>query len=229
MLACIQRRQNFPSQHLNCSARSVMASAPPLLLSAPHLQPGVSKGEPVSRYPSPAELDAFAQKTARNPLTIKIFQTEVRVPQHKQLNKTVNGLDTTGQSYSSCPHSRGYQGLLAIVKASVTIKGVVKNSEGKRTKHSSGQASVGPYGNAPYRQGHKAYHTSSCKAPDVPTDTHCSSARASGNPGRAPRAELAQVQSLMRQMSRNPTESSWEERPEPARLCRPPPWPPRAG
>uniref|UniRef100_A0A3B4ATZ2 Uncharacterized protein n=1 Tax=Periophthalmus magnuspinnatus TaxID=409849 RepID=A0A3B4ATZ2_9GOBI len=160
--------------------------------------------EPVSRYPSPAELDAFAQKTARNPLTIKIFQTEVRVPQHKQLNKTVNGLDTTGQSYSSCPHSRGYQGLLAIVKASVTIKGVVKNSEGKRTKHSSGQASVGPYGNAPYRQGHKAYHTSSCKAPDVPTDTHCSSARASGDPGRAPRAELAQVQSLMRQMSRNP-------------------------
>ncbi|XP_020780901.1 protein FAM222A-like [Boleophthalmus pectinirostris] len=211
MLACIQRRQNFPSQHLNCSTKSVMASAPPLLLPAPHLQPGISKGEPapmVSRYPSPAELDAFAQKTARSPLTIKIFQTEVRVPQHKQLNKTVNGLDTTGQSYSSYPYSGGYQGLLAIVKASVTIKGVLKNSDGKRTKHSNGQASMAPYSNAmsnTYRHGHKAYHTSSCKSSDVPTDTQCSSTRvASGDPSRLPQAELAQVQSLMRQMSRNP-------------------------
>lgn len=186
-----------------------MPSAPTLLLPVPQPQPGNSKGEhasTVSRYPSPAELDAFAQKTASNPLTIKIFQSEVRVPQHKQLNKTVNGLDTTGQNYSSYPYSGGYQGLLAIVKASVTIKGVVKNSDGKRTKHI--QTSVAPYSNpinTSYRHGHKVYHNSSCKSSDVPTDTLCSSTRvASGDHSLPPQSELAQVQSLMRQMSRNP-------------------------
>lgn len=211
MLACIQRRQNF-SQHLDFTAKSVMAPAPPpppppLLLSVPQLQPRHSKGEPasvVSRYPSPAELDAFAQKTASSPLSIKIFQTEVRVPQHKQLNKTVNGFDTTGQSYSSYPYLGGYQGLLAIVKASVTVKGVVKNSDGKRTKHANGQTSVAPYNNSNCRHGHKAYHISSCKSADVPADTLCSSTgMASGDPSLAPQSELAQVQSLMRQMSRN--------------------------
>lgn len=208
MLACIQRRQNFSSQHRDCSAKSVMPSAPPLLLPVPHLQPGNSKREHAStgsRYPSPAELDAFAQKTASSPLTIKIFQNEVRVPQHKQLNKTVNGLDTTGQSYSSYPYSGGYQGLLAIVKASVTIKGVIKNSDGKRTKHIP--TSVAPYNNPinnSYKHGHKAYHNSTCKSSDVSTDTRCSSTRvASGDHSLAPQSELAQVQSLMRQMSRN--------------------------
>lgn len=187
-----------------------MPSAPPLLLPVPQPQPAKLKGDrasTVSRYPSPAELDAFAQKTASCPLTIKIFQSEVRVPQHKQLNKTVNGLDTTGQSYNSYPYSGGYKGLLAIVKASVTIKGVVKNSEGKRTKHVTGQT-VTPYNNPisnSYRHGHKAYHNSSCKSSDVPTDTLCSSARvASRDHSLAPQSELAQVQSLMRQTSRNP-------------------------
>lgn len=186
-----------------------MPSAPPLLLPVPHTQPGSSKGErapTVSRYPSPAELDAFAQKTASSPLTIKIFQSEVRVPQNKQLNKTVNGLDTTGQSHSQYLCSGGYQGLLAVVKASVTIKGVVKNSDGKRAKHI--QTSVAPYNNPinnSNRHGHKAYHNSSCKPSDVPNDTLCSSTRvASGDHSLSPQSDLAQVQSLMRQMSRNP-------------------------
>ncbi|KAM6902689.1 protein FAM222A-like isoform 2-T4 [Xenentodon cancila] len=166
----------------------------------------------VSRYPSPAELDAFAQKTANSPLTIKIFPSDVRVPQHKQLNKTVNGLDTTGQRYSpySHSHSGGYQGLLAIVKASVVVKGVVKTSEGKRTKQANSQTSVAPYNNPlnngyTVRHGHKAYHISSCKPPDVPTETLCSTVgMASGDQRLAPQSELAEVQSLMRQMSRVP-------------------------
>lgn len=208
MLACIQRQQNFSSQHLDCTAKSVIPPAPPLLLPVPQLQAGNSKGEcasTLSRYPSPAELDAFAQKTASCPLTIKIFQSEVRVPQHKQLNKTVNGLDTTGQSYSSYPYSGGYQGLLAIVKASVTIKGVIKNSDGKRTKHMP--TSVGPYNtptNISYRHGHKAHHNSTCKSLDASSDTLCSSNRvATEDHSLPPQTQLAQVQSLRRQMSRN--------------------------
>uniref|UniRef100_A0A3Q3QP81 Uncharacterized protein n=1 Tax=Monopterus albus TaxID=43700 RepID=A0A3Q3QP81_MONAL len=159
----------------------------------------------ISRYPSPAELDAFAQKTANSPLSIKIFPSDVRVPQHKQLNKTVNGLDTTGHRHSSYshPYSGGYQGLLAIVKASVVVKGVVKNSEGRRTKHTNTQTSVAPYNNPlnngyRLRHGHKAYHISSCKPPDVPIETLCSSAgMASGDQSLAPHSELAEVQNLM--------------------------------
>lgn len=174
---------------------------------------GSSPGEPssvVSRYPSPAELDAFAQKTANSPLSIKIFPSDVRVPQHKQLNKTVNGFDTTGYAAYSQPYSGGYQGLLAIVKASVVVKGVVKNSEGRRTKHANSQASVAPYNNPlnngyTVRRGHKAYHISSCKPPDVPIETLCSNTRtASRDQSQAPQPELAEVQSLMRQMSRIP-------------------------
>lgn len=173
-------------------------------------------GEPASmtsRYPSPAELDAFAQKTASSPLSIKIFPSNIRVPQHKQLNKTVNGLDTTGQRYSpySSPYSGGYQGLLAIVKASVVVKGVVKNSEGKRTRHAYTQTALAPYNNSinngytATRQGHKAYHISSCKPPDVPIETICSSAvMSSGDHSLPPQSELAEVQSLMRQMNRVP-------------------------
>lgn len=173
-------------------------------------------GEPasrISRYPSPAELDAFAQKTANCPLSIKIFPTDIRVPQHKQLNRTVNGLDTTGQCYSpySHPYSGGYQGLLAIVKASVAVKGVVKNSEGKRSKHTYTQTSVAPYNNSlnngytVTRHGHKAYHISTCKPPDMPIETLCSSAAmASGDQSLARQAELVEVQSLMRQMKRVP-------------------------
>ncbi|XP_061458395.1 protein FAM222A isoform X2 [Rhineura floridana] len=98
------------------------------------------------RYPSPAELDAYAQKVANNPLTIKIFPTNIRVPQHKHLNRTVNGYDTTGQRYSPYPvHASGYQGLLAIVKASSSSKGVVKSAEGKRTKMSPAHVAIAPY------------------------------------------------------------------------------------
>ncbi|CAJ1070586.1 protein FAM222A [Xyrichtys novacula] len=216
MLACIQRRQNLSSQHLGCKPKSLDVPATPLLLSVPPLQQCTRKGEPasmVSRYPSPAELDAFAQKTANSPLSIKIFPSDVRVPQHKQLNKTVNGLDTTGQRYSpySHPYSGGYQGLLAIVKASVVVRGVLKNSEGRRTKHANSQTPAAPYNNPlnnsyTVRHGHKAYHISSCKPPDVPVEMVCSSTgMASGDQSLAPQSELAEVQSLMmRQMSRVP-------------------------
>lgn len=215
MLACIQRRQNLSSQRLACTPKSLDVPPPPLLLPAPPLQTCSRKGElasVTSRYPSPAELDAFAQKTANNPLSIKIFPSDVRVPQHKQLNKTVNGLDTTGQRYSpySHPYSGGYQGLLAIIKASAVAKGVVKSSEGRRTKHANTQSSVAPYNNPlnngyTVRHGHRAYRISSCKPPDVPMETLCSSTgRASGDQSLAPQSELAEVQSLMRQMSRVP-------------------------
>uniref|UniRef100_A0A3B5KZT0 Family with sequence similarity 222 member A n=1 Tax=Xiphophorus couchianus TaxID=32473 RepID=A0A3B5KZT0_9TELE len=168
-------------------------------------------GSMISRYPSPAELDAFAQKTANNPLSIKIFPSDVRVPQHKQLNKTVNGLDTTGQRYSPYhhPHSGGYQGLLAIVKASV-VKGVLKSSEGKRTKHMNSQTSVAPYNNplndsCTVRHRHEAYNTGSYKPPDVPIEALCSAAgMASRDQSLASQSELAEVQSLMRRMSRVP-------------------------
>uniref|UniRef100_UPI0037E9766E protein FAM222A n=1 Tax=Semicossyphus pulcher TaxID=241346 RepID=UPI0037E9766E len=216
MLACIQRRQNLSSQRLGCAPKSLDVPPTPLLLSVPPLQTCTHKGElasVISRYPSPAELDAFAQKTANSPLSIKIFPSDVRVPQHKQLNKTVNGLDTTGQRFSpyAHPYSGGYQGLLAVVKASVVVKSVLKNSEGRRTKHANSQASVAPYNNPlnnsyTVRHGHKAYHISSCKPPDVPIETVCSSTgMASGDQSLAPQSELAEVQSLMmRQMSRVP-------------------------
>lgn len=198
----------FPS--LDCSSCLPLSLS---LLTNRSLLCASSPGEPssvVSRYPSPAELDAFAQRTANSPLSIKIFPSDVRVPQHKQLNKTVNGLDTTGYSAYSQPYSGGYQGLLAIVKASVVVKGVVKNSEGRRTKHANSQASVAPYNNPlnngyPVRRGHKAYHVSSCKPPDVPIETLCSNTRAAPrDQSQAPQSELAEVQSLMRQMSRIP-------------------------
>ncbi|XP_066465895.1 protein FAM222A [Tiliqua scincoides] len=134
MLACLQRTQNPPSQHLPC----------------PKQAPEPRKREAMApthspRYPSPAELDAYAQKVANHPLTIKIFPTNIRVPQHKHLNRTVNGYDTTGQRYSPYPvQASGYQGLLAIVKAS-SSKGVVKSAEGKRTKMSPVHVAVAPY------------------------------------------------------------------------------------
>ncbi|NXE12317.1 F222A protein, partial [Lophotis ruficrista] len=133
MLACLQRTQNPPAQHLACPGKALEPRK--CETAAPMHSP---------RYPSPAELDAYAQKVANSPLTIKIFPTNIRVPQHKHLNRTVNGYDTTGQRYSPYPlHAGGYQGLLAIVKASG--KSVVKNSEGKRTKLSPAQVGVAPY------------------------------------------------------------------------------------
>ncbi|XP_061703724.1 protein FAM222A [Syngnathoides biaculeatus] len=217
MLACIQRRQNLSSQHLTCVPKSLDVPTPPLLLPAPPPPPLCThKGEPpsaASRYPSPAELDAFARRTASSPLCIKIFPSDIRVPQHKQLSKTVNGLDTTGQSYGtySQPYAGGYQGLLAIgqVAAAATVKGVVKNSDGKRTKQTHSQGCPTAYKNPanrgyPVRHGHKAHHVSSCK-PDVPVETLCSIAgMPSGDHSLLPCSELAEVQSLMRQLNRVP-------------------------
>lgn len=129
-----------------------------------------------SRYPSPAELDAYAEKVANSPLSIKIFPTTIRVPQHKHLSRTVNGYDTSGQRYSPYPqHAAGYQGLLAIVKAAVSsssvvapagpAKSVLKSAEGKRTKLSPAAVQVGiaPYP-APSTLGPLAYP----KPPEAP-------------------------------------------------------------
>uniref|UniRef100_A0A8C5LLN0 Family with sequence similarity 222 member A n=1 Tax=Leptobrachium leishanense TaxID=445787 RepID=A0A8C5LLN0_9ANUR len=133
MLACLQRTQNPPVKHLICANKGL---EPRKCEAATPMQ--------TPRYPSPAELDAYAQKVANNPLTIKIFPTNIRVPQHKHLNRTVNGYDTTGQRYSPYPmHTNGYQGLLAVVKSS--SKSVLKNVEGKRTKMSTAQVGVSPY------------------------------------------------------------------------------------
>ncbi|XP_035382303.1 protein FAM222A [Electrophorus electricus] len=148
MLACLQRRQN-PVPHRN-------PEAPPTAArkregSMPVLSP---------RYPSSAELDAYAQKTANSPLSIKIFPANVRVPQHKHLNRTVNGFDTTGQRYSPYapahpqPRPGAYQGLLAIVRvtsaassssSSSSARAVVKSAEGRRTKLSPALVAAAPY------------------------------------------------------------------------------------
>ncbi|XP_015355642.1 protein FAM222A [Marmota marmota marmota] len=159
MLACLQRTQNPPGQHLACPSRSLELRKCETVASSMHS----------SRYPSPAELDAYAEKVANSPLSIKIFPTNIRVPQHKHLSRTVNGYDTSGQRYSPYPpHSSGYQGLLAIVKAAVSsssgaapagpAKGVLKSAEGKRTKLSPATVQVGiaPYP-APSTLGPLAY------------------------------------------------------------------------
>ncbi|XP_028710606.1 protein FAM222A [Peromyscus leucopus] len=153
MLACLQRTQNPPGQHLACPSKSLELRKCESVASSMHS----------TRYPSPAELDAYAEKVANSPLSIKIFPTNIRVPQHKHLSRTVNGYDTSGQRYSPYPqHAPGYQGLLAIVKAAVSsssssssgsavpaghTKSVLKSVEGKRTKLSPAPVRVGiaPY------------------------------------------------------------------------------------
>lgn len=147
MLACLQRTQNPPGQHLACPSKSLDLRKCESVAGSMHS----------SRYPSPAELDAYAEKVANSPLSIKIFPTNIRVPQHKHLSRTVNGYDTSGQRYSPYPqHATGYQGLLAIVKAAVSsgaaapaghAKSVLKSVEGKRTKLSPAAVQVGiaPY------------------------------------------------------------------------------------
>ncbi|KAM8797728.1 protein FAM222A [Eudromia elegans] len=193
MLACLQRTQNPPGQHLACATKS--------------LEP--RKGEPAAsmhspRYPSPAELDAYAQKVAHSPLTIKIFPTNIRVPQHKHLNRTVNGYDTTGQRYSPYPlHASGYQGLLAIVRASG--KSVVKNSEGKRTKLSPAQVGIAPYPPAstlapgPSCAGQLLYHGHGPKAMEGPAGA---SALPLASRGLAlPQPNLPSIQSIIYQLN----------------------------
>lgn len=76
MLACLQRTQNAPGQHLACPSKSLELRKCEAVASAMHS----------SRYPSPAELDAYAEKVANSPLSIKIFPTNIRVPQHKHLS-----------------------------------------------------------------------------------------------------------------------------------------------
>ncbi|XP_025892530.1 protein FAM222A [Nothoprocta perdicaria] len=196
MLACLQRTQNPPGQHLACATKG--------------LEPRKGKCEPAAsmhspRYPSPAELDAYAQKVAHSPLTIKIFPTNIRVPQHKHLNRTVNGYDTTGQRYSPYPlHASGYQGLLAIVRASG--KSVVKNSEGKRTKLSPAQVGIAPYPPAstlapgPSCAGQLLYHgPKAMEGPAAP-----GAASALPLPSRAlplPQPNLPSIQSIIYQLN----------------------------
>ncbi|XP_076586054.1 protein FAM222A [Chaetodon auriga] len=180
MLACLQRRQNPPPQHPVCASKTL---EPPQALGR-KCELVVPTHTP--RYPTAAELDAYAQKTANSPLSIKIFPTNIRVPQHKHLNRTVNGYDTTGQRYSPYPHlhTGGYHGLLAIVKASssssssststfVPSKGVLKNSEGRRTKLSPAHVAVAPYpppSSSTLASGHgqMVYHTGPSKPPEGP-------------------------------------------------------------
>uniref|UniRef100_A0A2K6L2J5 Family with sequence similarity 222 member A n=1 Tax=Rhinopithecus bieti TaxID=61621 RepID=A0A2K6L2J5_RHIBE len=189
MLACLQRTQNPPGQHLARPSKSLELRKCEAVASAMHS----------SRYPSPAELDAYAEKVANSPLSIKIFPTNIRVPQHKHLSRTVNGYDTSGQRYSPYPqHTAGYQGLLAIVKAAVSssstaapagpAKSVLKSAEGKRTKLSPAAVQVGiaPYP-APSTLGPLAYP----KPPEAPAPPPGLPAAATAAsviplPGRAP-------------------------------------------
>ncbi|XP_068510292.1 protein FAM222A [Anas acuta] len=198
MLACLQRTQNPPGQHLACPNKALEPRK--CETAAPMHSP---------RYPSPAELDAYAQKVANSPLTIKIFPTNIRVPQHKHLNRTVNGYDTTGQRYSPYPvHASGYQGLLAIVKASG--KSVVKNAEGKRTKLSPAQAGVAPYpasstlAPGPSCAGQLSYHggQKQLEGPVPPNVTVAASALPlAGRSLALPPSNLPSIQSIIYQLN----------------------------
>ncbi|XP_026767195.1 protein FAM222A isoform X1 [Pangasianodon hypophthalmus] len=147
MLACLQPSLNATHSSKSLDTPSVHKRESSMAVHSP-------------RYPSTAELDAYAQKTANSPLSIKIFPTNIRVPQHKHLNRTVNGYDTTGQRYSPYLQPGAYQGLLAIVKVSsssssssscssssfvASAKAVLKNAEGRRTKVSPAHLAVAPY------------------------------------------------------------------------------------
>uniref|UniRef100_A0A672KAY5 Protein FAM222A-like n=1 Tax=Sinocyclocheilus grahami TaxID=75366 RepID=A0A672KAY5_SINGR len=180
---------------------------------------------PSPRYPSAAELDAYAQKMANSPLSIKIFPTNIRVPQHKHLNRTVNGYDTTGQRYSPYPHlhTGGYQGLLAIVKvsssssSSFTTKGVLKNSEGRRTKLSPAQIAVAPYpppnsSTLGHCHGQILYHTGPPKPPEattlsVPPNVTVASSVIPVAGGRGlnlpPQSNLPSIQSIIYQINQH--------------------------
>ncbi|XP_060048586.1 protein FAM222A isoform X2 [Erinaceus europaeus] len=158
------------------------------------------------RYPSPAELDAYAEKVANSPLSIKIFPTHVRVPQHKHLGRTVNGYDTSGPRYSPYAPPTAYQGLLAVVRAAAAVpgapaKGVLKSAEGKRTKLSPAalqvQVGVAPYP-VPGTLGPPAY----AKPPEVP-GLPAAPAPSLPLPGRGlalPPAHLPSIHSLLCQL-----------------------------
>lgn len=206
MLACLQRAQNPPGQHLACPSKSLELRKCESVASSMHS----------ARYPSPAELDAYAEKVANSPLSIKIFPTNIRVPQHKHLGRTVNGYDTSGQRYSPYPqHSTGYQGLLAIVKAAVSssaatptgpTKSVLKSVEGKRTKLSPATVQVGiaPYP-VPSTLGPLAYP----KPPEAPAPPPSLPAAATATsviplPGRGlplPPSNLPSIHSILYQLN----------------------------
>lgn len=206
MLACLQRTQNPPGQHLACPSKSLDLRKCESVASSMHS----------SRYPSPAELDAYSEKVANSPLSIKIFPTNIRVPQHKHLSRTVNGYDTSGQRYSPYPqHTAGYQGLLAIVKAAVSSsahapaghpKSVLKSVEGKRTKLSPATVQVGiaPYP-VPSTLGPLAYP----KPPEAPAPPPSLPAAATATsviplPGRGlplPPSNLPSIHSILYQLN----------------------------
>lgn len=206
MLACLQRTQNPPGQHLACPSKSLERRKCEAVASSMHS----------SRYPSPAELDAYAEKVANSPLSIKIFPTTIRVPQHKHLGRTINGYDTCGQRYSPYPQHAGYQGLLAVVKAAVSssvaapagpVKGVLKSAEGKRTKLSPATVQVGiaPYP-APSTLGPLAYPKPP-EAPAPPPGLPTAAATAASIiplPGRGlalPPSNLPSIHSLLYQLN----------------------------
>ncbi|KAG7274698.1 LOW QUALITY PROTEIN: hypothetical protein CRUP_021139 [Coryphaenoides rupestris] len=176
MLACLQRRQNL--QHPLCLTKPLEPPPPPPQALARKCELVAPMHTP--RYPTAAELDAFAQKTANNPLSIKIFPTNIRVPQHKHLNRTASATPRTPIN------TGGYHGLLGIGKASssssslsslsstfVPSKGVLKNSEGRRTKLSPAHIAVAPYpppssSTLANGHGHMVYHNGPSKPPEGP-------------------------------------------------------------
>ncbi|MFT7817902.1 protein FAM222A-like [Arapaima gigas] len=210
MLACLQRRQNPTEQQLPCIGRTLEVPSPTIRKFS---------GDPVvlahsRRYPSPAELDAYAQKTSDSPLSIKIFPTNVRVPQHKHLSRTVNGFDTSGLRYGPYPHlhSGGYRGLLAIAKTPSTSvpKGVVKTAEGRRTKVSPALITVAPYplpsNTLASRQRQAGYPTGLPKPLEPPSTIATASAvPAAGSRGLALpiQANLPSIQSLIYQINQH--------------------------
>lgn len=212
MLACLQRTQNPPGQHLACPSKSLELRKCETAASSMHS----------SRYPSPAELDAYAEKVANSPLSVKIFPTNIRVPQHKHLGRTVNGYDTSGQRYSPYPQhaAAGYQGLLAIVKAATSsssssssaaapagpAKSVLKSAEGKRTKLSPAAVQVGI---APYPAPSTLAPLAYAKPPEAPAPPPSLPAAATAAsviplPGRGlplPPSNLPSIHSLLYQLN----------------------------
>ncbi|XP_062872846.1 protein FAM222B [Trichomycterus rosablanca] len=126
-------------------------SAPSLqLLTHTQMNTGLQKWDTPQKmrsaqYPTPAELDAYAKKVANNPLTIKIFPSNVKVPQRKHLRRTVNGLDTSSQRYSPYPSQVSTRtGLLAIVK--VPVKGILEHPQARFLPKIAMNPQSRPYG-----------------------------------------------------------------------------------
>ncbi|KAF7699854.1 protein FAM222B [Silurus meridionalis] len=126
-------------------------SAPSLqLLTHTQMNTGLQKWDTTQKmrsaqYPTPAELDAYAKKVANNPLTIKIFPSNVKVPQRKHLRRTVNGLDTSSQRYSPYPTQVSTRtGLLAIVK--VPVKRILEHPQVRFLPEITMNPQNGPYG-----------------------------------------------------------------------------------